>query len=75
MRFDHLYDAPSITARCLVEDRLAIAAREQLIHEARQTRRRPAIVGAGHLLVRLGQRLQAIARHPTYQEETVQWFS
>jgi len=73
MRLDYLYDTPSITARCRVQDFLAVAAREQLIHEARKTTHRQIFIrGVGHMLVRLGQWLQAIAQ-PTYQEETVQW--
>ncbi|MGI8687812.1 MAG: hypothetical protein ACR2M3_04455 [Thermomicrobiales bacterium] len=55
-----------------MQDRLTIAAREQIIHEARNTRRRHApIAQAGYLLIRLGQWLQTMAQQPTYQEETV----
>ncbi len=72
MDTNHLSDPASITARCMVQDRLIIAAREQVIDEARNTRRhQPRIAATGHLLVRLGQWLQTMARQPIYQEETV----
>jgi hypothetical protein len=72
MRLDQLYDAPSITARCMEEDILAAAARERVIHEARGiTARRAPVAEIGHRLVCLGQWLQATAQHRTYQEETV----
>ncbi len=72
MRTNQLYDADSIAARCVIEDVLAVAAREQVIQEARSTRHRLALlVEVGHLLVRLGQWLQTMARQPVYQEETV----
>ncbi len=74
MRLDQVYDAPSITARCIGQDILAAAAREQMIQGVRGiASRRVTIVEVGHLLVRLGQWLQTVAQHPTYQEETVQW--
>lgn len=72
MQTNHPYDADSITARCIVQDRLIVAAREKIIHEARHTRRhRARIAGVGHQLVRLGQWLQTVAQQPIYQEETV----
>lgn len=72
MRMNQLYDADSITARCNVQNRLIIAAGEQIIHEARHARRhQPRIAAIGHLLVRLGQWLQTMAHRPIYQEETV----
>lgn len=69
------YDAPSIAARCTMEDRLRVASREAIIAEAGRDRhhRRAYIADAGHLLVRLGARLQAIATRPATMEETVQW--
>lgn len=72
MHTNHLCDPASIIARCTVQDRLIAAAREQIIHEARNTRRhQPRIAATGHLLVRLGQWLQTMARQPISQEETV----
>ena len=72
MRTNQLYDAASIAARCTIEDVLAVAAREQVIQEARNTRHRLApLAEVGHLLVRLGQWLQTMAQQPVYQEETV----
>jgi hypothetical protein len=69
------FDASSITAHALVEDRLRMAAREAIIREARSGRlHRRAYIGAvGHLLIRLGAWLQAIAAQPATMEETVQW--
>ncbi|GEM_PF-5389149 len=74
MQTDLLYDTDSVMAHCRMRDLLMVAAREQLLHEARNSsHRRDPIVEVGHLLVRLGYWLQAMAHHPTYQEETVQW--
>jgi hypothetical protein len=72
MRTNHLYDADSIAALCNVQNRLIMAAREQIIHEARHTsRHRARIATIGTLLVRFGQWLQTMAHPPIYQEETV----
>lgn len=72
MRLDQLYDVPSITARCMAQDILTAAAREQMIREARNASRYWLwIAEIGHRLVRLGQWLQAMAHHSIYQEETV----
>ncbi len=72
MRTNQRYDADSIAARCTIEDVLAVATREQVIQETRSTKHRLApLAGVGHLLVRLGQWLQTMARQPIYQEETV----
>ncbi|MDQ2784541.1 MAG: hypothetical protein M3Y58_06010 [Chloroflexota bacterium] len=68
MRTEQLYDAASIIACSMVQDRLAIAAREQMIHEARN---RAPIAEVGHLLICFGRWLQMMAQRPTYQEETV----
>ena len=74
MQMTYPYDAASIAARCTAQDVLMVAAREQIIHEARRARRYHVLIAVvGHLLVRLGQWLQTMAHRPTYQEETVQW--
>ncbi len=72
MRTEQLYDAASIIACSMVQDRLAIAARDQVIHEARnRAPRRAPIAEVGHLLICFGRWLQMMAQRPTYQEETV----
>lgn len=72
MRTDQLYEVDAMAARSKMRDILTIAAREQIIHEARNRRRyRPRIAEIGHRLVRLGQWLQTMAHHPIYKEETV----
>lgn len=63
MRTNMVYDAPTITAYALVQDRLAHAAREQILHEARRERR-TSTATLGAWLVRLGQRLQTVANQP-----------
>jgi hypothetical protein len=75
MHIANFHDAPSVTAHSLIEDRLRMAAREAIITEARSERHhRHAYIGAiGHLLIRFGAWLQAIAAQPTTMEERVQW--
>ena len=74
MQITEFHDAPSITALAAVEDRLHAAARETILTEAQSGRRhgRASIAGIGHLLVRLGAWLQAVATQPAMMEETVQ---
>lgn len=68
------HDPLSITAITAMEDRLHAAIHEARLAEAHsgQRHRRAYIAGIGHLLVRLGAWLQAIAIQPAMMEETVQ---
>ena len=73
MHITDFHDAPSITAHYRVEERLHRAARETIIAEAGRDRhhRRAYLAGMGHVLVGLGEWLQAAAQRPAVMEETV----
>lgn len=69
------FDTAFVTAHYLIEERQRAAARAAIIAETTRGRRdrRAYLAGLGHLLVRLGERLQAVAQRPAAMEETVQW--
>lgn len=73
MRITTFHDAPSITAQYLIEERQRVAARQAVFAEVTDDRRhqRAYLAGMGYLLVRLGERLQAVAQRPIAMEETV----
>lgn len=75
MHIANFHDAPSVTAYALMQERLRMAAREAITTEARSERRhrRAYLCAIGHLLIRFGAWLQAIAAQPTTMGETVQW--
>ncbi|MDQ6832410.1 MAG: hypothetical protein M3008_03330 [Chloroflexota bacterium] len=56
------YSGPEATGRLWIADRLADAARDALIAEAASgaSRVRPVFLSLGGLLVRLGERLEAV---------------
>ncbi len=56
------YDGPEATGRLWIADRLADAARDAILDEASHgtPRVRPVILSLGGLLVRLGERLEAV---------------
>ncbi len=56
------YSGPEATGRLWIADRLAEAARDAVLDEAERgtPRTRPVILSLGGLLVRLGERLEAV---------------
>ncbi|GEM_PF-6185154 len=56
------YSGPEATGRLWIADRLAEATRDALLAEATcgAPRRRPVILSLGGLLVRVGERLEAV---------------
>ncbi|MDQ2784441.1 MAG: hypothetical protein M3Y58_05510 [Chloroflexota bacterium] len=56
------YSGPEATGRLWIADRLAEAARDTLLTEAASgtSRVRPVLLSLGGLLVRLGERLEAV---------------
>ena len=67
------HDSLAITAHYLTGERQHAAKRAALLAEARGARRHTPLAAIGHLLVWLGERLQAAARQPATMKETVQW--
>jgi hypothetical protein len=57
------YSGPEATGRLWIADRLAEAAQDAILIEARRgtPRVRPVILSLGSLLVRAGERLEAVA--------------
>lgn len=73
MHITDFHDAPSITAQYLIEDHLHRAARNAIIVEVGRDRPLPRgyLARMGHVLVGLGERLQAAAQRLAVMKETV----
>lgn len=68
-------DADAITAHYLIGERQRASYRAAAFSDARNDHRthRAYLSGVGNLLIRLGERLQAMAHQPAGMKETVQW--
>ena len=73
MRITDFHDAPSITAQYFIGEHERAATREAILAEARSTQSQQYayLTRMGHQLVRLGEWLQSVAKHPVAMEETV----
>jgi hypothetical protein len=73
MQITDFHDAHSVTAQYLIGERRRTAACETILAGAARDRRcqRAYLTGMGHLFIRLGAWLQAMAKQPIAMEETV----